>query len=210
MANTDTAGGGSAILPTAALSGGALLVSGSSYYVLNNQIIELTDNLKKSDLNLIKIIRLVSSHNDSILKIEDIEEAATKNSVLVKQLMDTNQELLQRLRQVELNSDENYSHLQHIENYLLLDNKYQPYYNNISNRYNESKNRNYYDDYESQYNGYGSKMSESRPYESRSFESKSFGSSPFENKSFESSGGIDSDEDEDEEELIRRMRAMRK
>lgn len=187
MSNSDGAG----VLPVAAL-GGALLVSGGgSYYALNNQITELSQNIKKSDIHLIKMIRIVSNHNDSILKIEDIEEAANKNSKLINELMETSQELLQRLREAEYDLAENTRHLKHIENYLLLDEKYEPYYNNYRSEYDSTAYDNYgkNNDYQSQYD---------KSYESSY--NRSYGTTSRKN--------INEDSD-DEDDLLQKMRSRR-
>ncbi len=227
-------GESSGMMPPIALSGGALLTVGISYVALSNQVEKMNENMKKSDIQLIKMIHLISDHNDSILKVSDIEDVAKNNSKLLSQMIDTNQELLKRLRESEYRESENDQHLKHIENFLYLDDRYQPF-NNPNSYYDNSSSRNINQDSRShmdQSDYYTNNTNTSRSYDdesnysnSQNYSGNNGGHRKSENDRGASSSGVynqlsnsinnnnnnnnDDDEDMDEDKLLKRMRDRR-
>lgn len=209
----------SGIMPSVALSGGALLTGGISYIALSNQVDKLNENIKKSDIQLIKMVRLISDHNDTILNVSHIEDIVQNNSKLLSEMIDTNQELLKRIRDNEYSAQENERYLKHIETFLLLDDKYQPFYNlnsynnqgndyqtSQSNYYSDNTNR-YYD--ESNYNNNGNypKQNDREESSMSTYDDRSNYSNYNQQNNGRNNNNDDGDMDEDE--LLKQMRSRR-
>ena len=87
--------------PPIVISSGALITSILSSLYLNNRIDKLQEDFKKSDENLVKLIEVVSKQNNQHDIVLDINDEVKKQTKIINQLRDTNNELLDRVSKIE-------------------------------------------------------------------------------------------------------------